>query len=320
LGGIYCTGGFPIIANNTITANGIGAGGSSTRFGGGVAIVSCDPSTGITGNTIADNEGNNGAGVYCSATAATILRNDISNNVVQTGEGGGIELENSMSAVISRNVVRGNNGGDHGGGVTLHSSDVTIVNNLFVGNYVTGLTGGGGVQARESSPVIVNNTFVDNRATAGRGGAILLRSSGHGLIINNIFYKNKAKYWDQPSNPLSSGHSVACGEGGVTASVSFCDAFSDLSATSSYHYKQVPSTDNCIFVDPLFVDEAEQDYHLQLPPSGLATPIDKGHNPGVAPYDTVPLCDLERKLRPVDDTVVPNAGTEFADMGAYETQ
>lgn len=80
---------------------------------------------------------------------------------------------------------------------------------------------------------------------------------------------------------------------------------------------------DCIYLDPLFVNATAGDYHLQIPTGSTPTPIDKGHNHVNDPqsdYYNVPVVDMEVSTRPVNIGTVPDYdGTDaYTDMGAYE--
>ena len=306
-GGVYLYKASGTIADSTISGN------TAYRYGGGMYLYSSSPE--IKGNTMGSNT------VECSGCGEGV------------GEGGGMFCSNSdanyndgtgCNPHITGNKFIDNDGKDHGGGIALEDEGTIpiIDNNLFVRNHVAG-TGGGGVQVRDSDSVIINNTFVENCAsnttsTNGNGGAILVRNAtANPLIINNIFYDNTAR-------DANAGNSVACRES-ATASIFYCGAFSHVSGSdSAYHYSLVTPGTGCsvhrIYTGdtPIFVDEANDDYHLRLPGPAY-TPIDQGHDPDSSQYDKVPAADFDGHLR-VDIPTVTNGSGGYCDMGAFERQ
>jgi hypothetical protein len=167
----------------------------------------------------------------------------------------------------------------------------------------------------------VENEAYYTATGTGFGGGVLFNvysASTNGVLVNNLFYNNVGH------NSVNQGNSVACIAPGV-ASVYYCDAFSDgLSNTDAYHYTpDLVAIDpdsqeqNSIHVQPTFVGGG--DYHLVVTGD---TPIDKGHDPGAAPYDKVPTTDRdgEPDSRPKQIESVPDGNGGTCDMGAYETQ
>ncbi len=198
------------------------------------------------------------------------------------------------------------------------NGEADIINNLFVGNNVTG-TGGGAVYAFSEYPSdtyasIVNNTFVSNWTTGGnpdlgKGGAVLGRcynqySTTELTLVNNIFYNNRAR--DNLSGNSAARDLLA------NVTLRFCGAYSDIDGSESYHYLNItPDADSITHVvgtgdPPIF----SAGYHLSSP-GPVYTPLDQGHDLGSTPYDKVPLDDLDGLPRPAGDCT---------DMGCYETQ
>ena len=295
--------------------------GYTSVYGGGLQSSHCSPR--IRNNIVEYNTSSSfGGGVHSYNGAPLIERNTISHN--EAGyEGGGLSCV-ACEPVVNANRFESNIADDHGGAITLEvCPDALIVNNLFVGNEARWTTGGGAVNALQSNPRIVNNTFVANRAiNDGHGGAALVRGDPYysytAMFVNNIFHSN--------SCTLPSGNSVACTEYG-SADVRFCDAFSQSGNSDYFHYEGLAPGTGCIHADPLFVDTT--DYHLRMVlPDQVSPCIDTGHNPGAAPYDSIPVIDYDGLPRPVDilpDTDVPDFGgghnpEAYCDMGAYEHQ
>ena len=229
------------------------------------------------------------------------------------GHGGGLFCNDGACPVIKGNRFIHNYGGNHGGAIALEgeATNPLIVNNLFLNNYLGGETyGGGAISQKQGSCRIINNTFAGNNAASGCGGAVTLAASSK--LYNNIFYNNSSSI---ENGGLSVYSHVP------DQDIQFCDAFTDGADNDAQtHFAgvvlQYPET--CLYVDPLFADMV--DYRLALTPTPSPC-IDKGANPGSAPYDDVPNVDIEGNPRPIDISGVGNeGGIAYSDMGAYEAQ
>ena len=191
----------------------------------------------------------------------------IKNNGNWTG-GGGISIIGNAS-VITKNIINDNISVQYsgqGGGIYL-SGNAYIACNLFIDNqaigWISGAWGhGGGIyrwltnQQQAGVTYIENNTFVNNVARfdpdAGVGGGLYNISSNwdDSLIIrNNIFAYNVA---------LSGIGSAAYVS--INDSMYFYWDYNCLHENSVYGIE--PGAHD-IFLDPLFVDTLNDDFHLQ---------------------------------------------------------
>jgi len=92
-GGISCTSGWPVVANNQILGN------SAASLAGGLYCYSASPT--IVNNTIVGNSAANGGGISCYNSTSTITNNIVAFN------SSGIRANNT-TPVLSHNVVYGN--------------------------------------------------------------------------------------------------------------------------------------------------------------------------------------------------------------------
>lgn len=173
-GGVYCKGGSPVIANNTITANTV------SGFGGGI---------------------------YCANSSALILNNTIiGNNSTKNvlGCGGGIDCA-SGSPTIACNVIAGNCAWE-GGGVYLGNSSVIFANNTLVGNAAQY---GGGVRFSNgtSTVVLVNNLVAMN--TSGIFKETYGQPSGSTTLRNNCVYGNTGYDYSGLANPTGTNGNIS---------------------------------------------------------------------------------------------------------------
>ncbi len=251
----------------------------------------CDPNfTSITIN-VPDNYTNIQSAIDASACGDTILvapgtyieNINFSGQVVTLTasgpdtiiDGGGadsvvrFESGEKEYTVLSGFVIRngGNTAFGYGGGIDIFESSPTITNNLIINNDADA---GGGIACDGSSPIIINNTIVDNTAFDGAGIYCLNTNSPY--VANTILWDNNGAEIDLDNASITVEYSDI--EGGYTG------------------------TGN-INADPLFLDAAGADYHLQA-----GSPcIDSGI------YTSAVLNDIDGNARP--------QGAAY-DIGAYE--
>jgi len=266
-GAIYCDNSSPTIANNIILNN------YAANFG----AVYCNNNSSplIIGNTILDNSSSSGGGGICCRgdSSPIIVNNTISGN--RAGYGAGICVWSS-SPTIKGNIISNNSvsreAGHSGGGIALLSfCPAVIQNNVITGNIADY---GGGIAAHNSSgPKITNNTITGN--TANLGGGISGEESSL-TVLNSILWNDSPDeiYFDDSS----------------TIDITYSDIQGGWLGAGN------------INANPLFVDTANADYHLQA-----GSPcIDAGEN------STIPrsmVVDLDGNPRIINGIV---------DMGAYE--
>ena len=211
--------------------------------------------------------------------------------------GGGM-LNDGASPMLTNCTFSGNSAWDTGGGVHNHAASPTLANCTFEGNsanwgggmYNTGSSplltnctfegnsAGGGMSNWESSPTLVNCTFFGNSTSVGGGIGNYYSSSP--TLTNCILWGNSIpQIYDYDSSP----------------DVTYSDVQGGYIGTGN------------IDADPLFVDSANGDFHLEL-----GSPcIDVGNN--AAPY--LPEYDFEGEPRIMDGN---NDGAAIVDMGVDE--
>ena len=264
--GIFVNGGAPLIQGNTISSN--SAAGCSGGIGGGGIAVLAQSAPQIIGNVITNNNmtvsGLNGGGLSLFAAGSPVIQNNIISNNVQFG----IAMVN---------------------GSTPH-----IVQNLIVNNLGGGLT----TSAGGTGAVYLNNTFADNVGQSsfisdfGLASAIGGSFPSDAVIQNNLAIAVAGQPAIYCSAPLPSAFVAN-------------DVFS-IGGGSAYDPTCTSQTgiQGNISSDPLFVDNAVANYHLQ--PGSPA--IDTGNN---TVSIGLPATDLDGNPRVVNTTV---------DMGAFEFQ
>jgi hypothetical protein len=233
--GICGAGAFANVQHNKIMANSAIA-GSSTMDGCGGGIAHCNGT--LQYNTVSSNTAANwGGGIY--GGTATIQFNTITNNTAAVC-GGGLD---TCNGIIRNNIISGNQTNDYGGGI--HDCDGTIINNTISGNIAH--YGGAGISSSDGA--IINNTIAQNTLSSYAQAGIGVYNCW-GFIANCIITQN-------------------------TNIASLVQSQMYLSSTPIYSCIQDWSGGGIgnISSDPLFVDPANDDYHLQP-----ASPcIDAGH-------------------------------------------
>ena len=189
-------------------------------------------------------------------------------------DGGGVYCYNS-DLTIMNNIITGNSVSGQGGGIRCHYlAEVRIINNIITGNSAGQ---GGGIACQNASPTMMNNTIVGN--SAGEGGGLYGYYSGP-KITNTIIWDNNPQQIYLDHVTLTVSHSdVEGGRDGIGGVIDGLHWTSNINA------------------DPLFVDAALGDYHLQADSPCI--------NAGT--LNGAPETDIEGNPR-----------NELPDIGAYE--
>ena len=295
-GGIAIASSSPTIQNNIITAN----------FGcTGVGIGVSFGSPLIQGNTITNNQqsgctgGTGGGGILIGgASQPQIIGNTISNN--STGsDGGGISLFAAGNPIIRGNTIIGNTSGGQGGGISMgNQSDAIVTDNVIKGN--TALKGGGIatlVPSGANGPAVVNNTFSANSAPQGGSQLYFSGFPNQTQFLNNIFVGTASQIAVDCDTTYSTQSPV----------FHFNDVFNPSGTTFAGSCSSSSGNNGNISADPLFVNPAALDFHLQA----TSPAIDAGSN--TAP--SLPTQDIAGNPRILDGN---GDCVATVDMGAYE--
>lgn len=234
--------------------------------------------------------------------------------------GGGIYAKNTGDFTMFNTIIRYNSAGDNGGGLSLAAAasrssggdcdpnQYQIVNCLLHDN--TAGDDGGAIRMGNNAAFFVgNSTFSEN--IAGRnGGAIDIISTPCVKFRNAIFWNDSA-----PTGPEM--HKLG-NLGGADITIDYCDVKGGQNSLDG----AITWLTNNIDADPLFVNPANDVYHLEC----ISPAADAGDNAqiGLDPLDindngstteALPW-DLDGQSRVLDDPcVLPGA---VVDMGAYE--
>ncbi len=283
------------VVDGFVVTGGSALGSSSASFGGGMLIEDGSPS--VKHVIFEDNLARSGGGVYVEYGSPSLFdvilpvqrRLWIRWRHVQSGGcpnldrvsfeentawyvGGGMNNASGCLTVTNSSFV-GNRSTHVGGGLANSHSDPVLTNVVFSGNWSEL---GGGLASTYGNPKLTNTSFYDNHAWFDEEGAAIREYGGHIVVQNSIIWVN---------TPIQ-----------ITGNVTI--VYSDVEGPDSWVH---PGEGN-INADPLFVDPAAVDLHLELG----SPAIDVGNN-SLVPAGV--STDLGGNPRIVGGTV---------DMGAYE--
>jgi hypothetical protein len=318
-GGIYVSGASPSILNNIITANGC----DGISVGLGAALIQGNT---ISGTTLAEN-------AYCPfqpaalvlmgdqssvSTFNAVIGNTIENNTSAGDSAAAIMIWASNGSIIVGNTIR-NNVSSQGAVQMYNSESIIFSQNLVYGNSINGDVaagdGAGGLYMAipDGAPpfygIIANNTFANNTTSQEISGASQVSIDGD---VSEFFFANNILY-GTGSYPLliCNGIYVYLSPGPML--VENNDVFNPSGPAYDASCANGNGVAGNISVDPLFVNPANQDFHLQSKSPG----IDVGNNQALKmlmPYGVDLATDLDGNPRVQDAT---GKGC-IVDMGVYE--
>jgi hypothetical protein len=234
-----------------------------------------DSSTAIIGFTIQNGSGvlirkpndYGGGGIICKSSSPKIIQNIIRNNFAHA-YGGGIYCQDGSPQII-QNVIMENSTNYFGGGICCNKASPKIEQNILQSNSAK-YGRGGGIHCYSATPLVKRNLIIDNDSYL-EGGGVCCESSSAALIVNNTLVRNKGIAGSgigciKSSSPKIVNNIISFGQG---ASL-WCDKSSNPFISRNDFWKNRgenygscnPPLDN-FFIDPLFVNPIESDYHLK---------------------------------------------------------
>ena len=264
-GGMYNREGSPTVIGTTFLQN------TAVAMGGGMFNLRASPT--IRDCRFTENSANKGAGMRNYINSHPTVTDSIFDYNHAGEEGGGMDNRKNSNPVVTGCLFIGNTAVSGGGGMhnyvgnAVATGNPTIINSLFAGNSASS---GGGMRNNDPNPTIINTTFAYNE-----GGAAINSRNGSAALLKNCIV------WGHTEGFVS----------GKTASSTIV-SFSNIQGG-------FPGIGN-LDLDPLFVNSANDDYHL--------TPMSPVINAGTND-PPLPATDLDGEPRIMGGTV---------DMGAYE--
>jgi predicted outer membrane repeat protein len=273
-----------------------------------------------------------GGAIYAQTANLTIARCDFQFNNTTNGDGGAILFDQYLAPLtdqtmmsISQSFFNVNRCTNDGGAICHRDpyGSTSITGTRFYGNYA--MDGGAlymGYDADATgSKSIYNNLFAGNEGAFGHGAAIYLRQApgtthlGLSSISQSAFYQNYANiagndvFADNTafngSRLVSWGSITAFGEYG-TANNGKINLYNSLVQSPNNTAAGIngSSVENIFNQNPLFIDAANRNFHVQMCSPAVNT---GGATTGVSG-------DYDGNTRPYND------GTGRYDMGAFEFQ
>jgi parallel beta-helix repeat protein len=289
-GGIYVFEALAAIRNCTVTGN------AARNYGGGVYLVGTMGVSLIENTVVSSNTAGWAGGIYIGRASSTVSATLIINNAARESVGGLFIQSSPQSTLISTTVA--NNAARAGGGIEISGGSALNIYSSRIDGNLAGQKAG--VWVQHSTLTMTNSFVVDNHAIAGKPGAMSFwRSSGR--LVNVTIADNSASNGtggisfaaDQPGGSLVILNSILVfnGNDDLSCSNSACSvAYSDV--------QEGFAGSGNISADPLFVDRAQGDYHLEFGSPAIDAGVSEG----------APATDFEGDPRPVKEV----------DMGADE--
>ena len=286
----------------------VGKGANLTAVSGGNAtriflIAQNLSNVTISGLTMANGRGGNGAGLRNLSTGVVDLTNcAFINNIASSAYGGGIEdvspgggSLNITGCTFSGNVA------NEGGAIKIQSNVVNVTNTTISGN--TGNNHGGGIANYSGTLTLTSSTITGNttNGAGSAGGLVNISAGATSTVRNSIISGNTGANPDVSGNFTSGGYNFIGKSNGSTG------------FTNGVNNDQAGTVASPI--DPLLLPLGNYGGKTRTHALSLGSPaVDKGFRFGST-------TDQRGLSRPFDNPAIANApGGDGSDIGAFEAQ
>ncbi|MBN1969246.1 MAG: T9SS type A sorting domain-containing protein [Candidatus Delongbacteria bacterium] len=222
-----------IIGQTTLIENFTIQNGSTEEGGGGIYLINSEPQ--FKNLIIKNNSARHGGGVMCFNYSHAYFENvTIMDNTAQTW-GGGIAAEFTSNIVLENVHIIGNTVGLYrGGGLWVGGGSHVIAKHTLIANNFANV--GGGVYSGSKGSLSLENCTITNNWSSVKGGGIGVQEAymAYPQIVNSIIWGNSP---DQIIGDIN---------------ITYSDIQDGWSGESN------------IDLNPLFIDSANEDYHLTV--------------------------------------------------------
>lgn len=307
-GGIWCDACGNFSKNVTLLLSQV-AENSAGRWGGGVYIHETQGPARFILSSLSQNTADSGGAVYAEFSIAHVLDSDVSNNVADNGDAGGIYINGFLN--IERSTFAENSASTNGGAVVVYgSSGLTSANSTFSQN--SALCGGALYLLENMGvgpfAVIANATFYGNQAGFVACGQHIVSTAFTSLELSNSILAGSAASACTPGFPATGGsHNLlddnSCDTGGA-----------------NFNLGPVTGLDSNLAFNGGLTRTHKLIYDLFSLPPVVSNAVDAGKNSKcVNPwFGTSLVLDQRGKKRPVDHIPVAAGGVATCDIGAVE--
>jgi predicted outer membrane repeat protein len=226
---------------------------TALSWGGGLNVIAS--SVTIENCAFEDNSAETGAGMNCCCGSSVTLTDcSFQSNSAEAGHGGGLNCEDTGTAVLEHCTFLGNYADDHGGGMSCGGDwSCTLTDCLFSGNEAG--ANGGAISItglyQPSSATLTNCTLSHNRAAVNGGGMFCSDNSPSTLWRTIISFS-------------TAGEAVYCGDAGSVPDLTCCDLYGNAGGDWVGCIINQGGINGNFSLDPLFCLDSNPDQPYSL--------------------------------------------------------